>query len=93
MSDGQAYRECSEDCRLWIRHEVHFKHELTIYKEGGEPRYSYPEFYYKLIYKIPLLLGKIIQGGVKAYLPRDVEKRDFYGRCGDNSYARLLLQV
>ena len=50
------------------RFKVYFVHELTSCRRKSEFRHSYSEFNHKLVCKPPLLLGKTIQRGVKAYL-------------------------
>ena len=66
------------------RFKVYFTHELTSYKRKSDSRYSYPELYHKLMCKPLLLLGEIVQRGVKAYLSKNVEEeRIFYKILGN----------
>ena len=64
--------------------KVYFAHELTSCKKKTELRQTYPKLELELMRKPPLLLGEIVQRGVKAYLPKDVEEeRIFYKTLGD----------
>jgi hypothetical protein len=64
--------------------KVYFAHELTSCKGKSELRRAYPKLELELMHKPPLLLGEIVQRGVKAYLPEDVEEeRMFHKVLGD----------
>ncbi|MEM3522060.1 MAG: hypothetical protein QW723_06220 [Candidatus Bathyarchaeia archaeon] len=64
--------------------KVYFAHELTSCKRKTELRQIYPKLELELMRKPPLLLGEIVQRGVKAYLPKDVEEeRIFQKIMGD----------
>ena len=66
------------------RFKVYFTHELTSCKRKSEFRYSYPELNCKLVCKPLLLLGEIVQRGVKACLLKNVEEeRIFYKILGN----------
>ena len=43
-----------------------------------ELRHKYPELQHKLMRRAPLLLGEIVQRGVKAYLPNDIEEEKIF---------------
>ncbi|MEM3905955.1 MAG: hypothetical protein QXZ17_03665 [Nitrososphaerota archaeon] len=78
----EALRRELEDKGL----KVYLAHELTLCKRKAELRQIYPKLELELMRKPPLLLGEIVQRGVKAYLPRDVEeKRIFHKVIGDTA--------
>jgi len=58
--------------------KVYFTHELTSCKKKSKLRHRYPEFQRKLMRRVPLLLGEIVQRGVKTYLPKDVEEEKIF---------------
>jgi CRISPR/Cas system-associated exonuclease Cas4 (RecB family) len=64
--------------------KVYFAHELTSCRRKSELRKAYPKLELELMQRPPLLLGEIVQRGVKAYLPEDVEEeRTFHKVLGD----------
>ena len=58
--------------------KVYFAHELTSCKRKSELRKAYPKLELELMHKPPLLLEEIVQKGVKAYLPEDVEEERIF---------------
>lgn len=81
------YNSRREDLRRELEDEglkVYFAHELTPCKRKAELRQIYLKLELELMYKPPLILGEIVQRGVKAYLPKDVEEeRIFYKVLGN----------
>ena len=66
--------------------KVYFTQELTSCRRKSELRHRHPELQLKLMRKPPLLLGEIVQRGVKVYLPKDVEEeRMFCKVLGDTA--------
>ena len=64
--------------------KVYFAHELTSCRRKSEFRKAYPKLELELVQRSPLLLGEIVQKGVKAYLPEDIEEeRTFHKVLGD----------
>lgn len=62
----------------------YFAHELTSCRKKSELGKVYPELEKELMGKPPVMLGEIVQRGVKAYLPKDVEEgRIFCKLVGD----------
>lgn len=62
-----------------------FAHELTSCKRKTELRQIYPKLELELMCKPPLLLGEIVQRGVKAYLPKDVEEERIFHKIVDDT--------
>jgi hypothetical protein len=58
--------------------KVYFAHELASCKRKIELKQAYPELELELMHRPPLLLGEIVQRGVKAYLPKDVEEEKIF---------------
>jgi hypothetical protein len=65
--------------------KVYFAHELTACKRKSELKQAYPKLELELMHRPPLLLGEIVQRGVKAYLPRDVEEERIFHKVLGNT--------
>ncbi|MEM4311490.1 MAG: hypothetical protein QXX95_03790 [Nitrososphaerales archaeon] len=65
--------------------KAYFAHELTSCKRKTELRQIYPKLELELMRKPPLLLGEIVQRGVKAYLPKDVEEERIFHKIVGNT--------
>jgi hypothetical protein len=67
-------------------HKVYFAQGFTSCRRKNEFRKAYPKLELELMQRPPLLLGEIVQKGVKAYLPEDVEEgRTFHKVLGDTA--------
>ena len=81
------YNYRREDYRRDLESEglkVYFVHELASCRKKTELKQVYAKLELELMRKPPLLLGEIIQRGIREYLPKDVEEeRIFYKVLGD----------
>ncbi|MEM1643461.1 MAG: hypothetical protein QXO91_00660 [Desulfurococcaceae archaeon] len=59
--------------------------KLTSCKRKTELRQIYPKHELELMRKPPPLLGEIVQRGVKAYLPKDVEEERIFHKIVDDT--------
>lgn len=65
--------------------KVYFAHGLAACKKKFELKQIYPKLELELMYRPPLLLGEIVQRGVKAYLPKDVEEEIIFHKILGNT--------